>query len=264
MLDYAKSDPTAMPVMRDIFVRNMDWPGADQLADRLKKTIPPQYLSDKEREAEPQQIDPAQAAANQLQLAEAQAKVAKATADAQRAQAEVEKTVVETQARKIETQIAIAQANKPQANGHPAPSLKIVHGQEAVDLSGHPQPTAGGLAAGLAQGLAALAQSLEAGNERTVQAIAAQARRRSRRADRGSYRHARAADWRSYCSDGGCCACRRCKHGHRRPDYEPAPQDELEREVVLDQLAPRRTDKTGLLWSRFSSWLDGRPCAAVI
>ena len=61
MLDYAKSDPTAMPVMRDIFVRNMDWPGADQLADRLKKTIPPQYLSDKEKQnAEPQMADPAQ------------------------------------------------------------------------------------------------------------------------------------------------------------------------------------------------------------
>ena len=76
MLDYAKSDPTAMPVMRDIFVRNMDWPGADQLADRLKKTIPPQYLSDKEREQfEPQMADPAQQAANQLQLQAAQMKL---------------------------------------------------------------------------------------------------------------------------------------------------------------------------------------------
>ena len=39
MLDYAKSDPTAMPIMRDIFVKNVDWPGAQQLAERLKKSI---------------------------------------------------------------------------------------------------------------------------------------------------------------------------------------------------------------------------------
>ena len=44
MLDYVKSDPAAMPFMRDIFVENMDWPGARQIAARLKKSIDPRVL----------------------------------------------------------------------------------------------------------------------------------------------------------------------------------------------------------------------------
>ena len=53
MLDYAKSDPAAMPFMRDVFVENMDWPGARQLAERLKRTIPPQVLGPDEQGVQP-------------------------------------------------------------------------------------------------------------------------------------------------------------------------------------------------------------------
>ena len=110
MLDYAKSDPAAMPFMRDIFVKNMDWPGADQLAERLKKTIPPQVLGPNEQqEQDPhaqlaqQQQAQVQQATVQIQLQEAQAKAAKAQADAQRAQVEAQKVQVE--AAKVQAEI---------------------------------------------------------------------------------------------------------------------------------------------------------------
>ena len=64
MMDYAKSDPTALPVFRDLLVANMDWPGAQQMAERLKKSIPPQYLDADEQQGQPQQQqapDPASA-----------------------------------------------------------------------------------------------------------------------------------------------------------------------------------------------------------
>jgi hypothetical protein len=44
-------------VAGDLFVKNMDWPGADELAERLRKTIDPKLLQDQE--------DPALQAANQ-------------------------------------------------------------------------------------------------------------------------------------------------------------------------------------------------------
>jgi Phage P22-like portal protein len=108
MLDYAKSDPQAMPFMRDIFVRNQDWPGADQLADRLSKTISQEVLSDKEKAALTQ--DPAapqnqaQQIANQLQLAAAQADIAKKQADTEKARAEAAKAFAEAQSYSINSE----------------------------------------------------------------------------------------------------------------------------------------------------------------
>ena len=39
--------PQLMEVAGDLLVKNLDWPGADELAERLKKTIPPE-LQDEE------------------------------------------------------------------------------------------------------------------------------------------------------------------------------------------------------------------------
>ena len=175
MLDYAKSDPTAMPVMRDIFVRNMDWPGADQLADRLKKTIPPQYLSDKEGEqAEPQMPDPATQAAAQIQMQDAQLKLAKS-------QAEIDQIKVETQAKVAETRLKIRDANSPaRTNGATQQPVVIATQPDSVQIGMKPEEfamLADGISRqsdGLAQGLAALGQSIEAGNLQMAQAVAVQ------------------------------------------------------------------------------------------
>lgn len=44
MLELAKVAPQVMQVGGDLIVGNMDFPGADQLAERLKATLPPQVL----------------------------------------------------------------------------------------------------------------------------------------------------------------------------------------------------------------------------
>ena len=51
--------PNLIQVAGDIVAKAQDWPGADKLAERLKKTIPPQFL-DPEDQAEGGQVMPSQ------------------------------------------------------------------------------------------------------------------------------------------------------------------------------------------------------------
>lgn len=52
MMALTQAYPPLMQVAGDLMVRNMDWPGADDMAERLKKTLPPQ-LQDKNDEQQP-------------------------------------------------------------------------------------------------------------------------------------------------------------------------------------------------------------------
>ena len=42
MLELGKMFPPMMQVAGDLLVKNLDWPGADDIADRLKAMLPPQ------------------------------------------------------------------------------------------------------------------------------------------------------------------------------------------------------------------------------
>ena len=57
MSQILQGNPQLWAVAGDLFVKNMDWPGAQELAERLAKTIDPKLLSDED--------DPALAAAQQ-------------------------------------------------------------------------------------------------------------------------------------------------------------------------------------------------------
>lgn len=46
MMDAIQVYPELMQIAGDIVVKAQNWPGADKLADRIKKTIPPQFLPD--------------------------------------------------------------------------------------------------------------------------------------------------------------------------------------------------------------------------
>jgi hypothetical protein len=48
MMDAIQVWPQLMSVAGDLVAKAQDWPGADELADRLKKTIPPQLLDEKD------------------------------------------------------------------------------------------------------------------------------------------------------------------------------------------------------------------------
>ncbi len=46
MLQFIQVVPQAATVAADLVARNMDWPGADEIADRLKRTLPPQITGE--------------------------------------------------------------------------------------------------------------------------------------------------------------------------------------------------------------------------
>ena len=64
MSQILQGNPALWQVAGDLFVKNMDWPGAEELAERLQKMIDPKLLADEE--------DPALQAANQQIQAMAQ------------------------------------------------------------------------------------------------------------------------------------------------------------------------------------------------
>lgn len=63
MMNAVQVWPQLMSVAGDLVAKAQDWPGADKLAERLKKTIPPQFLEpeDQDQGAQGQMIDPAMA-----------------------------------------------------------------------------------------------------------------------------------------------------------------------------------------------------------
>lgn len=56
MLEVVRSYPQLAQIAGDILVKNMDWPGAQEFADRIKKTLPP-GLADEDKEKK-QEIPP--------------------------------------------------------------------------------------------------------------------------------------------------------------------------------------------------------------
>lgn len=67
MMEAIQVWPQLMEVAGDLIAKAQDWPGADKLADRLKKTIPPQFLEEGEDGAAPP-IDPRMVQELQMQL----------------------------------------------------------------------------------------------------------------------------------------------------------------------------------------------------
>lgn len=49
MMNAIQVYPELMQIAGDLVVKAQDWPGAEELSERLVKTIPPQFLSDKEK-----------------------------------------------------------------------------------------------------------------------------------------------------------------------------------------------------------------------
>lgn len=53
MLEMGKANPQLTQVAGDLMVKNMDWPGAQEIAERLKKTLPPGLAEDDKEKKEP-------------------------------------------------------------------------------------------------------------------------------------------------------------------------------------------------------------------
>lgn len=108
MIQFAQAVPQAAQVMGDLIAQNMNFPGADTMAERLKKIVPPNVLTTEEREklAEdmPEQQEPTPE--QQLGMKEAEAKSKQADADIAEAEADMFKAQLETDdAKKLIAQI---------------------------------------------------------------------------------------------------------------------------------------------------------------
>ncbi|QGZ42707.1 phage P22-like portal protein [Pseudoduganella flava] len=42
MVEFIRANPASAPIIGDLLAKNLDWPGADEIAERLKKMLPPQ------------------------------------------------------------------------------------------------------------------------------------------------------------------------------------------------------------------------------
>jgi hypothetical protein len=96
MMEAIQVFPEMMQIAGDIVVKAQDWPGAEELSERLRKTVPPQLLSDKEREEMGEQAPDAQAMMQQ------QAQIQEAM---QAAQEELAKLQQENQTLKVKADI---------------------------------------------------------------------------------------------------------------------------------------------------------------
>ena len=96
MMQFVKAVPGAAALISDLVAKNMDWPGAETIAERLKKALPPGIADDGQgqEQTQPQQPDP---------IALAKLKKLLAEADKTEAQAQGEK------ADAIKTELEIAQ-----------------------------------------------------------------------------------------------------------------------------------------------------------
>lgn len=117
MIQFAQAVPQAAAVMADLIAQNSDWPGADVIAERLKKIMPPNVLTAEEREKlqedMPEQQEPTpeqqiQMAEIELKQAEIEAGNAKTEADVLQAQADMKKAeadIAQAEADMLEAQL---------------------------------------------------------------------------------------------------------------------------------------------------------------
>lgn len=91
MMALTQANPDLWKIIGDLLVKNMDWNGADEMAKRLKKAMPPELVADEDAdEKDPEQMmAQVQQAAQQLgqkeaQISAAQEQVAMAAEEAQK------------------------------------------------------------------------------------------------------------------------------------------------------------------------------------
>lgn len=112
MLAFAQAVPGAAAIIGDLIAQNMDWPGADEIAKRLKRAIPPQILGEDADEDNPQAQQQAQQAqqAQMLQQAMAKLGIMEQEAKIEKMKADAEKSRSSAASEKIDALIQLLTA----------------------------------------------------------------------------------------------------------------------------------------------------------
>lgn len=93
MLEFLKISPDAAPLIMDLVAKNMDFPGAEEIAKRLKNTVPPAILADPEdpESQPPPPPDPMDDPTVRVEVELKSAQARKALADAAKAEIEAQR-----------------------------------------------------------------------------------------------------------------------------------------------------------------------------
>lgn len=110
MLAATQANPQLWQVAGDLLVTAFDWPHAKEIAERIKRTIPPELTASEEELAQNQQPDPMQQAAQRLAIKEAEATVEEKFAKVDKLEAETAKIEAETATIPVDTAVKIAKA----------------------------------------------------------------------------------------------------------------------------------------------------------
>lgn len=150
MVELARVFPQVLQVAGDLVAKNLDWPGADEMAERLKKLLPPGIADDEDITPEQQQAlqqqqeqqAQLQQQAIELQFAEQQAKIENTTADTATKQASAVKTFSEIEQNDVENAVQLAELAAAQGN-QAALQLALADVVRLVQNAGAPVPTGG-------------------------------------------------------------------------------------------------------------------------
>lgn len=120
MVELARVFPQVLQIAGDLVAKNLDWPGADEMAERLKKMLPPgiidpEDLPEEEQQAlqaqqeQAQQQGQLQQQAVQLELADKQASIENTQADTATKQAKAVNLFSETEQNDVENAVQMAE-----------------------------------------------------------------------------------------------------------------------------------------------------------
>ena len=150
MVELGRVFPQIMQVAGDLVAKNMDWPGADELADRLKKLLPPGIAEDEDLTPEQQQAlqqqqqqqQQLQQKAIELEMAEKQVTIENKQADTAVKQSTAVKNFGEIEQNDVEN--AIQTAELAAASGDQTLLLEaLAQATQLIRNGGNPPPTVG-------------------------------------------------------------------------------------------------------------------------
>jgi hypothetical protein len=111
MTAFITAFPESAPMISDLLVKNMDWPGATEIAERLKKLVPPQLLQPEPEPGEEQPPDPQQMAMEQQQQEQAAAQAAILESEAKIKMMEAETAAIKLEQEKADLRKKQAEAD---------------------------------------------------------------------------------------------------------------------------------------------------------
>ena len=162
MTEFVRAYPQAAPLIGDLLVKALDWPQADEIAERLKAMLPAQVNDGIPPELK-QQIQQGQQMIQQLQQENEQLKQGKQS-DAMKAQIDAQKVQIDQQ--KVQIEAYKAETERMQVDQMVAGPLPPQPSPIALNI---PQEVGGSLAQNLAETVAPIiAQSVAQAMQQTV------------------------------------------------------------------------------------------------